>query len=751
MKECHHIVVSALLQGLGQFTQRAQGLSEHSLQEHLPWTTILLTPWKSTLMTLLGQVQVPNDFITLLTHSGPPQTPLQRLLAHAVEIVSLSTQAQEEPHCYRLRSIFTSLSQGENYFHKLEPLRFRIGLEQIRKSLFPFLNLNKESHSHYAQLYAEFQTEWSILLQDPHSTSHVHSFLPRLLNLLERYTWSVPLHGGYDISIYDHSLTSSACAQALYYYHLEQQEFPQHYDEVEQRRPKFLFIGARLSGIQDYLFMDQPMGTHNLRARSFYIQQMMETLSQKLLNGLQLLPVAKVINTGEYFLLVAPNVIRVQETLHLLQIEVEHWLYEKFFGHLTLSLAMIKASAQDIVENFLTLYDQLSHTLEAQTWQSFSQVAPHYHWQMPTWQRSPVHTDELGHKLANSMGFQYTLQSADCHFFNDQGLRLVNFPQNQQEVTYWFQDIKPNHEKLFVKEGVSCFFAYDVPKGETGEIVSFEELSQQSNKKDKGKSLSSLALLKIDVDNLMLTLNTGWNAPRLSQWVSFSRRLELFFIGVLTELLKEKFPDIYLIYATGDDALLIGPWRDIIFLSLKIHHLFEKWCCQNPKMTLSGGIIMLQASYPLYHAVRQVEAALQSSKLHRDIQGNIVKNAITLFDTTVTWHELEKLLSKQGPAERLNAYLRDEHSFITTAMIRRLLNYHMMWQKMHEEGDLRGGLWKSKLCYDVARHCSHLERGSSSLRKEGHFIVEHLMTDETMNSARIPLLYALFRNFSQKK
>ena len=509
-------------------------------------------------------------------------------------------------------------------------------------------------------------------------------------------------------------------------------------------------IGAKLSTIQDYLFRDPNLGAHNLRARSFYLQHMMETLAQKFLHALQLLPVAKLIHAGGGFCLIAPNLPRVRETLHTLHSEVEHWLYENFFGHLTLALSHIEVSAQSLIDNFLAVYDQVEHTLVTHQLQSFSQTGPHYHWQLPTWELPSLHFEEWGYKLAHSMGFQYTLESADCYFFNDQGLQLFDIPPDNA-LSYWFQDFKPHQEKLSVKEGIHYTMIHEVPKKETGEMISFEELEQQGSKKDKDHSLPSLAFLKINVDHLTLTLNTAWQTPGLSQWTNFSRMLELFFTGVLPELLKEKFKDIYPVYATGDEALFIGPWRDIIFLSLKTYHLFEKWCCKHPHLTLSGGIVMTRASSSLYLAQQRVDAALQKSKIYRNAQGQIVKNAITLFDTSLPWQELEKLLSKQGHAERLNAYLRDEHSSITPNMIRRLLTYHAMWQNMHEQGNLRGGLWKSKLCYDVARHCGHSERGRTTLRKEGHFIIEQLMAEEAMDHVKIPLLYALLRNYSSKK
>jgi len=733
MKERDHLVVSALLHDLGKLAQEPS------------WN---LNPWESWLTHLLGPVDHQNHCLQLVTHYRDPQTPLQKLLAHAVEIASDAKTSQAQN---RLRSLFTCLRLDENhhdYLYKLEPLRFNTELQQIRKTLFPFANLSKESSSHYVALFQEFQTEWQALLQD--DTASIHSFLPRLLSLLERYTWCVPAQ--VDISLYDHSLVTAACAQALYHYH-QPTGFPEYY---EPQLPKFLLIGAHLSGIQSYLF-HWTLPAENLRARSFYLQQMMASAVRKLLQKLQLLPVAKIMEAGGQAWLLAPNTPWVREILHQSQIEMETWLYEHFFGELAISFVAVEASAKELMEQALTPLDNLQRELQESQLHQFAKVGHHQHWQMSKnhWQQLESeengrrdHLAAFANELTKSKGFKYTHQNANCHFFEDQGLQLVTSrPASGEEVIYWFtEELKPPLGTLLAKEGVRYFSAHYVPN----EMISFAEIAQRGVTRDKVRSAPYLGLLKADIDDFTWLFHAGWETmPKLSQVVGVSRMLELFFGGLLPELLREKFPDVYIVYAGGDDLFLIGPWRDIISVTLRIDQLFGKWCCKNPHLSLSAGIAIINCNYPIYHGAQLAQAALQKSKARTNAQGNIIKNAVTVFDTTVEWSELEKLLSKQGPAERLNAYLRDEHSPLTTRMIQRLLKYHEMWRSLQENGKIHGALWKSKLYYDVTRHL--VEKGHRELRKEGAFILEHLMTDEAMKTVRIPLCYALYRNHASPK
>jgi CRISPR-associated protein Csm1 len=788
-----HIVLGALLQDIGKFVQRAQD-SKPDPQNYAHWTADLLTPWEARFTALLGKVDGEDNFLTLATHSQPAQTPLQKLIAQANQMASAVNREPSTrpvaPSNFRLRSIFNRLQTSNNqtshpdYYYKLVPLRFEKGVQQVSDTLFPAADLKVATRDEYAKLHEEFKKEWQELLKDPESTSSLPNFLPRLLTLLERYTWCIPAYPSEqaDISLYDHSLVTAACAQALYLYHSEVKAWPMEYPETEQQLPKFLLISGDLSGMSSYLFH---FATTNLtdiatilRARSFYIQQIIDIASLHLLEALHLLPVARIMNAGGRFLLIAPNTQAYRETFAQVQATVETWLYENFFGDLTLSLTTVEATAVDLMHQLPTTLDKLNDALDECQLQRFATVGPNYHWQMPEsqWQhlqqhgvcaisgKFPAHTTaksdqmlsatcqaqlEISQDLITESGFTYTASEdrTQGHFFNNQSLQFVKATKGYGLV-YWLTEIKPDNKKITAKDGVRRFIANYVPKTDDGKLIEFDELIKRGLKRDGNLGLPRLAILKADVDNIELILNHGLTNLSLSQFTAMSRTLDLFFGGVLPELVKAEFPDTYIIHAGGDDLLVIGYWKDIIALSVRINQLFRQWCGQHPSLTLSAGITLIKQKYPIHRGADMATEALVKSKNYRDDQGNLVKNAVTVFETTVDWQELAELF---GTAEQLNTYLRDDYSPLTTTFVHRLLVYHGLWQSMRDKGNVRGGAWKSRLCYDVARNLSYRLKNRQELRREGLFVVEQLMSDRQIKSVRIPLLHALHRNHTVKE
>ncbi len=821
MKNRNHIVLGALLREIGKFVQRAQELKHSNKYSKSPdaskWIAELLTPQEARFTALLGKTDLDDNFLKLATTPQTPQTPLQRLVAHATDIACAlhrdQQQQPEEQDYFRLRSIFHRLRLGatpsppaslneidrnqryKEHFYKLEPLRFEKGITHVSDTLFPFFDLKPASQEEYARLFEEFKKEWLELLKDPDSTASIQTFLPRFLNLLERYTWCIPAYSGdyADVPLYDLSITTAACAQALYFYHSDAKAFPNEYDSAQLQHPKFLLISGTLTGIGKYLsqfainFEELP--TPLLRARSFYLQQISEIAAMKLLEALQLLPVAKIINAGGRFLIIAPNTQTVQDAFTQVRRSINTWMYENFFGDLTLTLTAIPASAIELSDKLATTLERLQDAMEEAKIQPLADIGIQQNWQMTDYQWQQLqqhgmctltgtfpatqfrgdgnsqdnvwgpgkisdtcHTQlEMGRGLLTDPGFAYTIRQdgLHCNFFASHTLQFVSHAKGNGVVS-WLSETRSDRKRVVAKDGIRRFLANHVPKHEEGRLLTFTELAQRGVKRDNGHGLPRLAVLNADVDNVGLLMGKSLNTPQqplsLARLAAFSRILDLFFAGALPELLREEFPDTYTVYAGGDDLLLIGPWRDLITLSGRINEVFRHWICKNPHLSLSAGIALIKPKHPPQRAFQRVQEALEKSKQYRDDDGLLRKNALTVFGTTVDWRELAGILSKPGPAEQLNGFLRDVHSPLTTTFVHRLLVYQQLWQSMWDTGNVRGGAWKSKLCYDVSRNLSYKFRNKQELRKEGYFVLERLMTDRKMKTVRIPLFHALYRN-----
>ncbi|HPO31604.1 MAG TPA: hypothetical protein PKX28_10195, partial [Candidatus Hydrogenedentes bacterium] len=137
---------------------------------------------------------------------------------------------------------------------------------------------------------------------------------------------------------------------------------------------------------------------------------------------------------------------------------------------------------------------------------------------------------------------------------------------------------------------VGQVWARYAPRDAEGRLEDLKTLAGRS------KGVAYLGCLKMDVDDLGWIFGTGTrlggDAGRASmaRVATLSRTLDLFFKAHLERLLEEKFPDVYLVYAGGDDVLALGPWDQVFELARQIRADFRKMSGGNPIWKLSAGI-----------------------------------------------------------------------------------------------------------------------------------------------------------------
>jgi len=172
------------------------------------------------------------------------------------------------------------------------------------------------------------------------TATNFDGFYNSLLSLLEKYTWCLPSDTTKeiaDISLYDHLKTTSAIAACLYRFHEQDIEG---YLDSSKSQYKLRLIGGDLSGIQDYIFKITEKGkggiAKRLRSRSFYLSMLLEVTVQKILHRLRLPMSCNLISAGGHFILLAPE--DIDKEMEELQKEISSWLFEEFFGQLTINL-----------------------------------------------------------------------------------------------------------------------------------------------------------------------------------------------------------------------------------------------------------------------------------------------------------------------------------------------------------------------------------------------------------------------------
>jgi CRISPR-associated protein Csm1 len=165
-------------------------------------------------------------------------------------------------------------------------------------------------------------------------------FVDRAGSILERFAWCLPAAPfplG-DVSLFDHAKVTAALAVCLAW------------EGVDPEKP-FLLVGADLAGIQKYLF-DLREGTggiaRRLRARSFKVAAYTDGLSIAILRRLGLPLTQRLLFAGGKFVLLLPNSPEVQARLNEIRTSVAGWVFRYSVGEVTLSLATLPATRDDL-------------------------------------------------------------------------------------------------------------------------------------------------------------------------------------------------------------------------------------------------------------------------------------------------------------------------------------------------------------------------------------------------------------------
>jgi CRISPR-associated protein Csm1 len=170
---------------------------------------------------------------------------------------------------------------------------------------------------------------------------------------------------------------------------------------------------------------------------------------------------------------------------------------------------------------------------------------------------------------------------------------------------------------------------------------------------DLAKGIKRVGYLRMDVDRLgqifAKGLGVNYSLPRLA---SLSRQISYFFKVYLNSLASDrqtnflnqseqlKFKaltesdrqDLLFIYAGGDDLFISGAWDEIIEFAFDVYQSFCAYTGNNPDITLSGGISLEDAKFPLYQAAEESGAAEDAAK-------NNGRDSLGLFGSAFKWSE----------------------------------------------------------------------------------------------------------------
>lgn len=498
-----------------------------------------------------------------------------------------------------------------------------------------------------------------------------------------------------DISLFDHMKLTAAVGSCIYAYLQEQGETDYRTRLFEKGNDfygeeAFLLFSMDISGIQDFIYtIVSKNALKTLRARSFYLEIMMEHIIDGLLLELHLSRANLIYSGGGHCYILMPNTKSAQTAAGQYMEKLNHWLMEWFDISLYVAWGCAPCST-----------DALKNVPEGSYAQIFRQVGDEI-------SRRKSHR----YTCADIMAFNakvhndYTRECKVCKKIaevNEDGIcpickAIEQFSRNILEDGFFTVTLEKsenalplpgghylvsdNRDSLKKKMQEDNHFvrAYSKNQMFTGRHIATKLwVGDYSSKKTfetyarEAEGIDRIGIIRADVDNLGQAFVSGFENPAnhnryvtLSRTAALSRQLSLFFKLHINKILEKGAysidgksvgaRNVTICYSGGDDLFIVGAWNEVIELAVDIRRDFERYT--QGTLTLSAGIGIYASGYPISAIAREVAVLEDASKF---LPG---KNAVTLFedgkshtvineageensvsDGTYCWQELEQLV-----------------------------------------------------------------------------------------------------------
>lgn len=300
------------------------------------------------------------------------------------------------------------------------------------------------------------------------------------------------------------------------------------------------------------------------------------------------------------------------------------------------------------------------------------------------------------------------------------------------------------------------YSGYEFQNDKNGKISGFKEMEGlECTSFPIGSNPPQLAAMKLDMDNLesIFEIGLGYKAP-ISKIATLSRLMDNFFSVYIKSLSKEF--DIYIAYSGGDDVLVIGDWYKIIHFARALYTKFNEFSCNNPNLTFSAGVFICNENYLLSKVADKADEQLKLSKNYINQEGK-KKNAITIFDHTLTWDRFSKMLDF---AEKLLLYTNVEGAKnkekLASSLVQRLFN--IIKSSLDNQGCVNTDkLYRkvAELHYLFARHgftsANIVEARDGIARDIISLILCDFSKKEIIKDYLIPVNYVILKNRSVNK
>ena len=511
-----------------------------------------------------------------------------------------------------------------------------------------------------------------------------------LLDLLEANCSAVPSSTNkaelIDVSLFDHVKTTAAIATCLFDY-LQENKISNYrecfFDRQKSKqfyeKDAFLIWSCDLSGIQSFIYQISGAGAlKQLRARSFYLDMLLEHIMDELLYRLDLTRCNLLYTGGGHAYAIFPNTSKAKQELNDFDTDLKNWFMEKFKIDLYCSSAYVHASADDLMnksegnqdaERYRNIFRTLSQNVSAKKAKRYTARDIHalnfperldsdHSKECTECLRSDIEIiNGLCPLCAQFQKISRDLIENDVFVVSDSGVLELPFGKKLQTYSTkaYFDAVNvkilshPEDGSLRVyvkndwKTGIALtthIWMGDYTADQSGQgIASYAKPSSSIGSEKMG--VERLGVLRADVDNLGAAFIQGLPDDKvsLSRTATLSRSLSMFFKYKINSILASSEYRVQIIYSGGDDLFIMGNWSDIIYAAVKIREAFIEFT-GNGVLTISAGIGMYKKTYPIARMAQEA-GGLESTAKHNPGKDSI---AVWRDDYVFTWDDFNNFV-----------------------------------------------------------------------------------------------------------
>ncbi len=693
MKDINKIIYAGLLHDIGKLFQRADHVQEkHAMYGAKRLEEILDN---NELKEILRAIKYHHA--RELVAQNFKDNDISYLICEADNIASAGERREiesEENKIFKwnipLDSIFNVINYKENddkYSYELNDQNDTFKLNMPKQ-------IKEVSQGQYFKLSDELKKVLKIYnfeLDTPNSLiyilKNITNFVPSSTNVSEFA----------DISLFEHLKLTAGIASCMYLYTQENNinNYKERYlKNIDRNQKEYLIASLELSGIQKFIYTITSTGAAKmLKARSFYLEILMENIIDEILEDLELSRANLIYNGGGHCYLLLPNTKKTEKLLNEAKNNINNWFIDKYNSEIYLSIAVVGCCANDFngqAESVNTIFSKLAKKTTKEKLQRYNKeqlqklLTPQ---NLENQERECsvcsdsnkiIYNEDLGKDICISCDSLYKLGDKLTKATNSESRGVIitisenegflELPsiKNKTNLLNVYANSKEIESKEYCRvytinqKNFGGLFATNINTVLYGIKGTFEDYANRSI------GIKRLGILRADVDNLGKKFKYGLINEKykdklvtLSRYSVLSNSLSDFFKYNMNYICsnesfsknsykitnKSEKGNIKVIYSGGDDLFFVGAWDEVLEIAMIIDTILKEYT--NGKIKISAGFAMVNPNYPI-SILAELVGNMES--IAKDYEG---KNAIRLFDEengyTIKFDDL-----KGGVLEKLN-------------------------------------------------------------------------------------------------